>query len=56
MVSSTGYWLGEVSRQGEGIRYPGQRLHRTRQDNLANGVPVIDSVWQSIVELERPSS
>ena len=48
--------LGEVSRQGEGIRYPGQRLHRTRQDNLANGVPVIDSIWQSILDLERPSS
>lgn len=33
--------------QGE-VFYPSEKEQRTRQDNLANGIPVQDSVWQEI--------
>jgi 3-dehydro-L-gulonate 2-dehydrogenase len=39
-----------VADGGE-VLYPGQRALRTRQENLANGIPVNPSIWQHILEL-----
>jgi len=36
---------------GGQVLYPGQRALTTRQENLANGIPVDPSIWQYIVEL-----
>jgi 3-dehydro-L-gulonate 2-dehydrogenase len=33
---------------GEDVRYPGQQVLRTRQENLEKGVPVDPSVWQQV--------
>jgi 3-dehydro-L-gulonate 2-dehydrogenase len=33
---------------GERLRYPGERIARTRAENLAQGVPVDDGVWEQI--------
>jgi 3-dehydro-L-gulonate 2-dehydrogenase len=42
-------------QQSEGstaqIRYPGQRVLEARRDNLANGIPVLPSIWKEIQEL-----
>ncbi len=38
-------------KEGGEIRYPGEREARTRRDNLENGIPVIDSVWDTIKRL-----
>ena len=40
-------------KEGGKVRYPGEREYYTRQDNLKNGVPVIDEVWQKIIHLEN---
>jgi 3-dehydro-L-gulonate 2-dehydrogenase len=32
------------------ITYPGERVLRTRQRNLANGIPVLEKVWQEILK------
>jgi len=37
--------------QGERVRYPGYRVLKTRQENLANGVPVEPAVWQQLQKL-----
>ena len=34
------------------ILYPGEKEYQTRLDNLANGVPVVDSVWETILSLQ----
>ncbi|MDR3591699.1 MAG: 3-dehydro-L-gulonate 2-dehydrogenase [Negativicutes bacterium] len=34
-----------------GIFYPGQMEEKTRADNLANGIPVHEEVWQKILSL-----
>jgi 3-dehydro-L-gulonate 2-dehydrogenase len=39
------------TRDGGEILYPGERALRTRQDNLANGIPVDPSIWQGILAL-----
>ena len=41
------------TEEGGAIYYPGELELKTRQDNLANGVPVLDEVWQSIQALKR---
>jgi 3-dehydro-L-gulonate 2-dehydrogenase len=33
------------------ITYPGQRVLLTRENNLANGIPVVKKVWEQILEL-----
>lgn len=35
-------------KEGEKIYYPGERELLTRQDNLINGIPVLDEVWANI--------
>ena len=37
--------------EGERIVYPGQRLTEIREENLKNGIPVDEGVWQEILEL-----
>lgn len=34
------------------ILYPGEKEYQTRLDNLANGIPVVDSVWETILSLQ----
>ena len=34
------------------ILYPGEKEYQTRLDNLANGVPVNDAVWEQILSLQ----
>lgn len=36
---------------GERVRYPGERVLQTRNENLANGIPVEPSIWLEIEEL-----
>jgi len=33
------------------IRYPGENVVRTRNENLKNGIPVISALWQEIISL-----
>jgi 3-dehydro-L-gulonate 2-dehydrogenase len=33
------------------IMYPGERVLATRKNNLANGIPVIKSIWEEILQL-----
>ena len=33
------------------ILYPGERVLRTRQENLAQGIPVDAAAWQEILEM-----
>lgn len=35
-------------REGESIRYPGERVVQTREENSLNGIPVNPSVWNQI--------
>lgn len=38
-------------------RYPGQKVLQVRKDNMANGIPVEESVWQAILDLpDAPKS
>lgn len=39
--------------EGRTVKYPGERELATRKDNLANGVPVVDSVWQEVLSLRK---
>lgn len=43
----------QPAETGGEIFYPGEIELNTRQENLANGIPVIDEVWQTILALER---
>ncbi len=36
---------------GKSVRYPGERETYVREDNLKNGIPIIDSVWETILKL-----
>lgn len=36
---------------GSEIRFPGERVLRTRKNNLKNGIPVSNKVWKEILEL-----
>ncbi len=42
--------LGDL-KSGEAVRYPGERLERTRKENLEAGIPVDERVWAQIEEL-----
>ena len=33
------------------VLYPGERVLRTRQDNLANGIPIEETAWQKILAM-----
>ncbi|MBN1221153.1 MAG: 3-dehydro-L-gulonate 2-dehydrogenase [Anaerolineae bacterium] len=33
------------------VLFPGERVLRTRQENLTNGIPVDETVWQEILEM-----
>lgn len=37
--------------EGTKIYYPAEREVKTREDNLTNGVPVVDEVWEQILKL-----
>ena len=43
----------QPAETGGEVFYPGEIELNTRQENLANGIPVIDEVWQTILSLER---
>ena len=43
----------QPAETGGAVFYPGEIELNTRQENLANGIPVIDEVWQTILSLER---
>jgi 3-dehydro-L-gulonate 2-dehydrogenase len=36
---------------GKQVTYPGERVLQTRQRNLANGIPVLKTVWESVLKL-----
>lgn len=36
---------------GEAVLFPGERVLKTRQENLVNGIPVDESVWQEILNM-----
>ncbi len=38
-------------KEGSEIRYPGERELATRRDNLENGIPVIDEIWEQILAM-----
>jgi 3-dehydro-L-gulonate 2-dehydrogenase len=38
------------------IRYPGERVLQTRQENLEVGIPVIKKVWEKILALKQPNT
>ena len=42
--------LGDL-KSGEAVRYPGERLERTRKENLEAGIPVDERFWAQIEEL-----
>ena len=39
--------------EGGQVYYPGELELKTREENLANGIPVIDEVWETLNSLER---
>lgn len=43
----------EPAAEGGQVYYPGELELNTREDNLANGIPVIDEVWEKINALEK---
>lgn len=38
----------EPDHEGGEVRYPGERDIRTREENLRDGIPVVDEVWEKI--------
>jgi 3-dehydro-L-gulonate 2-dehydrogenase len=43
--------LAAPSEPGGEVLFPGERVIRTRQENLTNGIPVDDAVWQTIMNI-----
>jgi 3-dehydro-L-gulonate 2-dehydrogenase len=41
------------SSGGERVRYPGERVMRTRLDSLANGILVEPSIWIEVLKMDR---
>lgn len=39
--------------EGDNVFYPGEIEIRTREDNLENGILVLDEVWEKILQLEK---
>jgi 3-dehydro-L-gulonate 2-dehydrogenase len=37
--------------KGGTILYPGEKVMKTRNDNTANGIPVLKSIWEEITSL-----
>ena len=37
--------------EGKGVRYPAERELNTRKENMEQGIPVIEEVWNSILAL-----
>ncbi len=37
--------------EGESVYYPGERTLRTRQENIANGIPVDEKKWQQVLDM-----
>lgn len=45
--------LGSTPAQaGTRIVYPGERMMEIRRENLEKGIPVDDTVWRQILELD----
>lgn len=38
---------------GEALRFPGEKVAQTREQNQKNGIPVLESVWNTILSLKR---
>jgi 3-dehydro-L-gulonate 2-dehydrogenase len=36
---------------GESVLFPGERVLRTRQENLEKGIPVDKAIWEQILNL-----
>ncbi|MDR1770244.1 MAG: 3-dehydro-L-gulonate 2-dehydrogenase [Hungatella sp.] len=43
----------EPAAEGGEVFYPGELELKTREDNLKNGIPVIEEVWETLNSLER---
>ncbi len=43
----------EPATEGGTVYYPGELELKTREDNLANGIPVIEEVWETLKSLEK---
>ncbi len=43
----------QPAKEGGEVFYPGEIELNTREENLKDGIPVIDEVWQTILSLER---
>ncbi len=39
------------AEEGKAVRYPGQNSLKTRRENMKNGIPVLDRVWEQIIAL-----
>jgi 3-dehydro-L-gulonate 2-dehydrogenase len=39
------------NEEGSEIRYPGERVVRTRKENMKNGIPVNKKIWEDILKL-----
>lgn len=37
-------------QEGQSVRYPGQNMLRIREENLANGIPVDENVWEDVLK------
>ncbi len=45
------YQQSIADRPGNSITFPGERVLRTRQQNSANGIPVLKKVWEEILQM-----
>ena len=41
----------EPANDGQSVRYPGENVVKTRNENLENGIPVSDKLWEKILSL-----
>ena len=41
----------EPETGGKEVLYPGERMIKTRSDNMKNGIPVNESIWSKIIAL-----
>jgi 3-dehydro-L-gulonate 2-dehydrogenase len=46
------YHASTPIQPGKQVRYPGERIANTREDNLKNGIPVATKVWKEIISLK----
>lgn len=46
------YRLSIAQDEASRITYPGERVLQTRQNNMANGIPVLQNIWQTIEALK----